>query len=267
VTGHDGASGTSFTYYRLRLVSGPACQLRGWPRVTALHDGAALPVRFVAASGLAGDRWRGGVLVDRGHPADLTAWWSDWSWCAPPVTVTGLRLTLPGGSVLGAPGVGRVSGCDDPSDDPSARATIDIGRFLPANLRSAHRVSTWHAVHVDGNVETLTATAGSTVDLLVTLRARQDTPLDPCPDYTLTVAPVASAVIEETHRLNCAGVTTVDGDGVPHLPAGVPVTFDIRFVAPDSSAPKVIWLVRGPQLVLGAAAELTVTTPSPPASS
>jgi len=262
IAGQDGASGTEYFFYRFRLISGHACELRGRPRVTAVTRPTTGPVRFVVGSSKVGGPWRGGVLVDRNHVAALTVWFSDWFWCAPPLTVKALELDLPhGGGTLRAPGVGTLDGCDDPSENPSARATVDVGRFTPAHLKEAHEVSAWAAVRVNEALGKLTAEAGAKVDLMVTLHARKDTPLAPCPDYTLSMDS-ASGEVDETHQLNCAGVTTVGPDGVPYLPAGVPVTFDIQFTAPGASVPKLIWMIRQPDLILGTAGSLTVTTPS-----
>ena len=260
--GAGAAAGTAFASYRFRLVSGHACALQGTPHLTALQDGRPVPLTFEARE-MGGDfRWRAPVLVDRTHRARIRLAWGDALWCAPPIDNTGVLITLPSGDEMRATGLGRFDTCGDP-DDPDyagSTTTVWVGHFKPAHITRAHRLSAWNNVKVQPpRWQELEGAAGATVHFQVTLISRRhDTSLAVCPDFSLS----GLGGTTEKHQLNCAGVTTVDAEGVPYLPAGVPVTFDDEIVVPATSVAKLLWQIREPGLLLIDSGSITVRPPT-----
>lgn len=124
----DGATGETLRVVRIVARPGVGCRLGGYPRTRPVTDGPAVPVRhdpFLPA-GLDGEPFvltgdRAGVVV---------LGWRMNRWCAPPVTVDRVELSMPGGGTVAAQGFGRAS-CDTATfpDEHSAEA-ISVGRFL-----------------------------------------------------------------------------------------------------------------------------------------
>jgi hypothetical protein len=67
--------------------------------------------------------------------------------------------------------------------------------------------------------------------------------LDPCPDYSMVQYASGGDTVDVRFGLNCAAVPYRDADGVPYLPAGVPVRFAMRLtlLGPDVVAAKSLW--------------------------
>ena len=67
--------------------------------------------------------------------------------------------------------------------------------------------------------------------------------LDPCPDYTMLKQGSWDDVSVARFALNCEAVPYRDADGVPYLPEGVPVRFEMRLtlLGPDIENPKATW--------------------------
>ena len=85
---------------------------------------------------------------------------------------------------------------------------------------------------------------GEELRFLVSLTARRgDVSLEPCPDYTMLKQGSWDDVSVARFALNCAAVPHRTAAGVPYLPEGVPVRFDMRLtlLGPDIESPKTIW--------------------------
>jgi len=262
--------GTEYDSYTIDLAAGRPCRLTGYPKLAATDAARPVALRFRRTHDLEFDPWHGPVLLTRKRPAFFRIAWSDNMWCSPTTTVTNLVITSGGGSTS-LPGLGTLQGVCDPKRKP-VPAAVELSPFTPATYRSARKISDWNDVHASKWPVPVDVTPGTTLDLPVTLTAKRDTPLDVCPDVELLVngsPPQWSA----TYQLNCAGVTTVDGSGVPYLPAGVPVTFDAHFSIPAAgrigTEDKISWSIQSPGLYLsvGSIVKFTAGSSSPSASS
>jgi hypothetical protein len=131
--------------------------------------------------------------------------------------------------------------------------TIGVSRFVPLHLRPARRASAYDGVRAQGPAQ-LVARADRPIDFVVTLVARRDVVLDPCPDYRLGVSPDRGQEL----ALNCAAVPWRDTLGRPYLPAGRPVRFAMHVGATDGTVQKYWWgiVAPGSPPVLGGAVRL-----------
>jgi hypothetical protein len=118
---------------------------------------------------------------------------------------------------------------------------IGVSRFVPLHLRPARRISAYDAVHARGPAQ-VAARPDRPIDFVVTLLARHDVVLDPCPDYRLGVSPGRG----QEFALNCAAVPWRDGLGRPYLPAGRPVRFAMQLGGTDGTVQKFWWGIAAP---------------------
>ena len=135
--------------------------------------------------------------------------------------------------------MGRISATCDFGADRPLRA-IGVTHFLPPQARRGFRVSAYARVHATGPGQ-LAAHLDQPVTFAITLVARQDVTLDPCPDYTIG----NSADPGHRYALNCAAVPYRDAEDRAYLPAHRPVTFEMRMDAVESLQ-KYYWTIVGP---------------------
>jgi hypothetical protein len=117
---------------------------------------------------------------------------------------------------------------------------VGVTSFLPPHRRPAHRVTAYNPVRVHGPGE-ITARIDRAITFEVTLTSPGDLALDPCPDYRLGASPGEGG----TFGLNCAAVPYRDDRGRPYLPAGRPVTFEMR-LDPVEAMQKYWWTIIAP---------------------
>lgn len=129
--------------------------------------------------------------------------------------------------------------CDFGADRPLT--TIGVSRFVPLHLHPARTVSAFDAVRARGPAR-LVARPDQPIDFVVTLVARHDVVLEPCPDYLLGASPANG----QRFALNCAGVPWRDADGTPYLPAGRPVRFAMHLAGTEGAVQKFWWDLLAP---------------------
>lgn len=246
-----GAGGSS--YLSVRLSSERPCRLEGTPTVTLL-DGdrpVDVPVRALAHDA-ADDYWvyRHPVLVAPGSPATVTLIWGT-DWCTDPVATDRVRLALGGGrGAVTVRGFKGSPGCTERVEDlpPTKRhrTPVEVGTFKPLRYRPARVVTPYDGLDARAQV-TSTPRPGRPFSFVVTLTARRDVVLDPCPDYTIGQYLADQDSREDRYALNCAAVPTRDARGRPYLPAGQPVRFEMRTrLLADSPGLKFVWALEVP---------------------
>jgi hypothetical protein len=119
--------------------------------------------------------------------------------------------------------------------------SIGVSRFVPLHFHPARRVSAYNSVRLQARQQ-LIARGGRPIDFVVTLTARHDLELDPCPDYQLGASPGS----DQKYALNCAAVPWLDARGEPYLPAGRPVRFAMHIGGIDSRVAKLWWGIVAP---------------------
>jgi hypothetical protein len=246
----DGAMGTTYLDVSLRLVGPHPCRIdAGYPDVVLeTPSGGSIPSQR-SPVGFTGDHPRP-VLVTRTAPAGLTVAWAVSHDCRD-LDNTGVRWTL-GAWTFRTRGFGRTS-CSpgESSADPQV--------YPVAAGNHVRRVTPYDGLDVSGDLQ-LTASPGGTVGFTVTLTSRHDVRLDPCPDYRIgayTGHGQGSDVVAD-HALNCADVPYRTTDGVPYLPARVPVSFAMRATAPRVDVPKLVWQLEVPSLYPALGGTITV---------
>lgn len=250
-SGLGGAGGSSYLW--VRLWSGRPCRLEGTPSVTLLDGGRPVdvPVRTLAREA-ADDYWvyRHPVLVAPGAPATVTLIWAT-DWCTDPVVTDRVRLDLgPGQGALTVKGFGSSPGCTERVEDlPPAkrhRTPVAVGTFKPQHYRPARVVTSYDGLDAGAQL-TSTPRTGKPLTFVVTLTARHDVVLDPCPDYTIGQYLADQGSREDRYALNCAAVPTRDAQGRPYLPAGQPVRFEMRTrLLGDGPGLKFVWTLEVP---------------------
>jgi hypothetical protein len=146
------------------------------------------------------------------------------------LTYAGRTWTLPMGSVSDS--------CHYGADRPLR--SIGVTHFVPPERVPGRRVTAYSRVRARGPGE-ITARIDRAVTFAVTLTSPQDVVLDPCPDYRLS----SSSGSGSRFGLNCPAVPYRDGEGRPYLPAGQPVSFEMR-IDPVESLQKYFWTIVGP---------------------
>lgn len=235
--GHDGAGGTLFFEYDLTLLRGEPCRVEGAPDLQPLRGGEPVGVP-VQAQTRPDDAYRFPALVGGPRPVHLWLAWPE-NWCAPPQQVDVLRMPLPGGHL-------DLAGPDDTPfcNGGSGPQPIEVWPFYPVGWRPARTVSAYGQVRATGDLA-LHGTPGAPVDFTITLTSPHDLVLEPCPDYTIAMYGVGVSE-EPSYALNCAAVPFTDAQGRPMLPAGRPVAFAMRLVAPAADAGKLVWSLDAP---------------------
>jgi len=216
------------------LTSWVQCQLAGYPLVDALDpSGRTLAVPTFQNTGV--DNYNGPTAVSDSTPAVLTLEWS-YQWCAAPINVAKLRITLPANSgSFTVTGFGP-SACVS-SPDPSYREPIAIGPIQPRDYQPAHTVTEFNEVAVSLAVPRATVSPGDTLRFTVSLHAPalHDVPLNPCPDYTIWLKGYSEAMV--SYALNCGAVPHRDAASNPLLPAGSVVFFAMQVTLPRADGP------------------------------
>lgn len=118
---------------------------------------------------------------------------------------------------------------------------IGVSRFFPPNFRAAHRVSAYTGVRARAP-RRVSVPDGQPLDLVITLVARHDVVLDPCPDYVMG----ANSGHGRRYALNCAAVPWRDSTGRPYLPAGRRVSFAMHLGGTLPRIAKVWWRIVAP---------------------
>jgi hypothetical protein len=242
-TVHNGAMGTR--YLAADITSTTRCRLSGHPSVVALDaQGATLDVPVEPATAPYGHP----VAVGGGATAKLVLGWSS-AWCADPISIAALRLVLPeGGGVLTTDGLGDSACNADPGS--GQKSPIRVSDFAPTQFVAPADVSVFAGTRATGLLPAAVG-AGGQFGFVVVLTAATDVPLDVCPDYSIRLGDVRDQ-IEEEYALNCTAVPHRDSAGRPFLPAGIPVTFNMRVSAPRvaDTAAKLIWQLMVPEPVV-----------------
>lgn len=254
-----GAGGTLYWFFTIRSTGGPPCSVSGTPGVVLLtggaHDGVPVQVEHAGAGGIWA--YRHPVLLDRTHTAMLRVGWAE-DWCAPPVRVDALRLTIAGESVR-APGLGRTPVCNG----GTGPTPVMVWPLFPSDYREGSVTTAWDRVAVRSpSFRHLSGVAGATLAFTVTLRAPRDLSLSVCPDYEVYLIGDSTRTAER-HQLNCAAVPFHLSDGTPYLPGGRAVRFAMQVTAPATAAPKGIWRIAIPSGGLHGLAADGSFTPAP----
>jgi hypothetical protein len=218
----------------ISLTSSAECQLAGYPSVEALDpSGRTLEVPTYQDTGLA--NYNGPTAVGASTPAVLTLEWS-YQWCAAPVNIAKLRVTLPanGGSFT-VTGFGPSACVNSPT--PSYREPIGIGPIQPRDYQLPHPTTEFNDATVSLVVPHVAVSPGDTLRFSVSLHAPalRDIPLNPCPDYTIWLKGYSEAM--ESYALNCRAVPHRDAAGNPLLPAGSVVVFAMQVTLPFADGP------------------------------
>jgi hypothetical protein len=213
------------------LASATPCQLAGFPSVDALDaSGRTLAVPTDQNTSL--DGYTGPVAVSDSTPAVLRIQWS-YLWCAVPINVAKLRITLPASSgSFTVDGFGQSACIGSPT--PSYRAPIGIGPIQPRDYRPAREATEFNDVTVSLAVPQIAVSPGDTLHFTVNLHAPalHDVPLNPCPDYTIWLKDLVSTRV--SYALNCATVPHRDAADNPFLPAGSTVSFAMQVTVPPA---------------------------------
>jgi hypothetical protein len=227
-----GAMGTRII--TVTLTSSVECQLAGYPSVDALDpSGRTLAVPTYRNTGL--ENYNGPTAVSDSTPAVLTLQWS-YQWCAAPINVGKLRITLPANSgSFTVTGFGPSACVNSPT--PSYREPIAIGPIQPHDYQPAHTMTEFNDVTVSLVVPHVAVSPGDTLRFTVSLHAPalHDVTLNPCPDYTIWLKGYSEAT--ETYALNCPAVPHHDAAGNPLLPAGSVVFFAMQVTLPFADRP------------------------------
>jgi hypothetical protein len=235
----EGAGGT--VYLAVTITSTTPCKLSGYPVVTPLGpEGSPVDVPVVAS---VETPVRPAVAV--GHePVLVTLGWPNF-WCAPPVTVSQLRLTMPDGGRRIIEGFGR-SVCSA-TPDGNGRPPITVTPFAPQSLVPAHFETALSGAKVSVALPA-TASPGRVMPFLVTIQADPSRPvsLSACPDYSIRFGDDNNGTTVE-YALNCAAVPYRDGGGQPYIPAGTAVVFGMQVLAPPrpQADAKLVWQILG----------------------
>lgn len=246
----EGAAGTFALNVTIRPASPDvSCRLAGRPAVQFLDQGQLVEIPTNDRSH--DSVYRDPVLVAPGSTATLSLYWGS-SWCADPVRNDRIRVSLESGSIE-VDGFGSSPGCyGTPGSGPNA---VAVGTFQPGSPRPAAVTSAYRGV--DGRLAAASdPVPGEELRFLVTLTARRgDVSLDPCPDYSMAQYASGGDTVDVRFGLNCAAVPYRDADGVPYLPEGVPVRFEMRLtlLGPDVVAAKSLWKLEasdGPVLAI-----------------
>jgi hypothetical protein len=225
------------------LTSSVACRLAGYPSVDALDpSGRTLAVPTFQDTAL--DNYNGPTAVSDSSPAVLRLEWS-YMWCAVPINVAKLRITLPDSSgSFTVTGFGPSACVNSPT--PSYREPITIGPIQPRDYQTAHTMTEFNDVTVSLVVPHVAVSPGDTLRFTVSLQAPalHDVTLNPCPDYTIWLKGYSEAMV--SYALNCAAVPHRDAAGNPLLPAG-----SVVFFAMQVTLPLAVGLSGGTTLFLG----------------
>ncbi len=237
--------GTAYLRVTVRLVGSSPCRLQGHPAVVLLEGTRPVDVPTEPSTG--DDRtfnYPDPVLVAPGAPAVLTLSWSS-LWCTAPVSTDLVRVTLPHGrGSFTVHGFGRSPACNDPGS--GRRSPVGVSGFAPVHSRPPRVVSRYDGVDVEAR-RTSKPRTGQPFDFTVTLTARRDVALDPCPDYTIAQYLGGQRSREDRYALDCADVPTKDAEGRPYLPAGRPVTFAMRArLLNETARMKFVWQLETP---------------------
>lgn len=192
------------------------------------------PIRDANRHSLPGHRWR--LLVPGAAAAAIL------------VVVAGVAL----GTGLSKDGRHLSDTGPTPTTTPAQTGTptpIALGKVVPwepldpTGTRAA-------AGGIAGHLEVTNDPApGEQLTFMVTLTARwRDVSLVRCPDYSIVDRWSWDDVGVATFALNCAAVPYRDSAGAPHLPEGVPVTFEMRGSGPgpDGGPEKATWKLKAP---------------------
>jgi hypothetical protein len=243
VSARDGVAGGTRTIEVLYQSDEP-CQVNGYPQITPLGLNGrpvAVPVeRELPAYG-------NPVALGPGIAVVRLAWTS--LWCADEVEVATILVVHPehGGSTV--EGFGRSQCYGRP--ESGEQAPITVSEFRPEHFTTGQIGTPYDEVAVDADLPA-TAKLGETITFRVTLTAPRHVALDPCPDLSITFGDRAA------YGLNCDGVPYRDGAGRPYLPAGIPVTFVARAMAPTTAGRnvKVTWQLEDTSAVGGGTVEV-----------
>lgn len=249
-----GAGGTSYLNVRLALVGDHPCRLDGYAQIRPMDNGRLvdIPVQRVSDDSV----YREPVLVAERHPAILSLGWLS-NWCTTAVHNDSILALLPDGAgAVAFDGFGRSPFC---SGNPGSGPTpIRVRPFQPEHMRQSQVRSAYASVDVAGDLMR-SAAPGGRVRFTVTLTARRQVVLDPCPDYTIAqYGPGISR--KQTFALNCAAVPYTDFQGRPYLPAGTPVRFAMETTAGTRTqdADKFVWELDTPDDTAALGGRLTV---------
>jgi hypothetical protein len=229
----DGAAGGTRTLTVTFRTRAEPCRLDGYPGVTPLdRDGREVAVPIERDN----PEYGNAVALVGTDVAVLTLSWTS-TWCAPEVEVATLRLGLSdGGGSIVVDGFGRSQCYGVPGSGTTA--PIRVGEFRPERFTTGEIGTVFDRVRVEADLPA-TAKTGELMRFRVTLTAPagRDVPLDPCPDFSITIGDTV------TYGLNCPGVPYRDRAGRPYLPGGVPVTFAMQATAPlrQTLAAKMTW--------------------------
>jgi len=243
VSGVEGAAGTVVLYLTIRPASPDvSCHLLGHPKVQFLNRGR--PVDIPTVNTPDDSTYRDPALVGPGNVVTLSLYWGS-NWCADPVGNDRIRVALESGSIE-VDGFGRSPYCNGtPGSGPNS---VSIGTFQPQEFRQAEVTSAYSGL--DAKLTTLSdPMPGEELSFQVTLTARRgDVSLEPCPDYSMAQYAAAADSVKARFALNCAAVPYRSAAGVPYLPTGVPVRFEMRWrlLGPDRDAPKAVWTLEAP---------------------
>jgi hypothetical protein len=179
--------------------------------------------------------------------ATMTLAWPE-GWCASPISVATVRLTLPErGGTLTVEGFGA-SNCG--AGSPGEKKPILVSAIEPVEYQQPHEQTAFDMVEAKWQGPP-SVPAGSRLRFVVTLTADHDVVFVPCPDYHIFLGHVGNET-KVSHALNCGGVPYRDAAGRPYLPAGTPVMFAMEITAPPrpGAQEKLTWQL---DLIVGSA--------------
>lgn len=233
----DGAGGTLYRRIVLTLIGTDPCRLSGYPTVEPLDHGRRLDLQVEHQSSLDA-LFERPVAVAPARPAVITVAWAVSHSC-PSVDNDAIRFTLPGiAAPFAVAGFGRSFCNPGEGRSPIIVGPVHPQAFIPARVRSPY-----DGLRASGELPS-SAHAGKPVDFAVTLTSKRDLPLEPCPDYTITVA--GAQAQRASYALNCGAIPHRDAQGRPYLPAGVPVTFAMQAPPITTSPSKLMWQLDTP---------------------
>jgi hypothetical protein len=244
--GNGAAAGTMVKNLRFSLAPGHRpCAVSRRPRATLRTvEGATVPG---LASGFTSTYHRPVLLTPTAGALAQLVWPSACFATAGQASVTltyaGRTWTVPMGSLSDR--------CDFGADRPLR--SIGVTHFVPPERVRARRVTSYTRVRTRGPGE-ITARIDRPVTFVVTLTSPRDLVLDPCPDYRLS----ASIGSGGRSGLNCSAVPYRDAESRPYLPAGQPVSFEMRIDPGGSPLQKYFWTIVGPGRMPYAAGVLTL---------
>lgn len=242
--------GTTYAEIRLALVGPTACAVDGVPTVVATTaNGTQVPGRPRVDDA----SYRHAVLISPQDQALLRVSWPSGCTLGTAGRANGstLAISLPGGT-LALDGFALATTCGPDSGGPLR--SVGVEPYAPAVQTPAKVRTPYDGIVVDGDLS-LHGAPGAVLTFTVFLTAQHDTPLDPCPDYSIWVGTAGGG----RRSLNCAAVPYVDANGSPYLPAGRSVAFRMRLTVPDlRGEQKVLWVIEGPQSLPGTHGVLTI---------